>query len=109
MDGRAGRCLVRVTLRAMSVQVPVLEVCDLAARLSAISLLGSEAAARLLPAGELGAVTAPVESFLACVGMAARGVATETELLGDTVAGVADSWLALDDALLARRQQVLAR
>lgn len=93
----------------MSVQVPVLEVVDLADRLRAVSLIGTEAAARLAPVCGLGAVTASVESFLGCVGMAARGTAVETDLLGRTVAGVAESWLALDGALLARRQQVLAR
>jgi hypothetical protein len=93
----------------MSVEVPVLEVLALADRLRAAAAAGHEAAARLSPAGDLGSLTWVAGSFLACVELAARGAAAETEALGTTVAAVAESWLALDGALLARRPQVLAR
>jgi hypothetical protein len=93
----------------MSVEVPVLEVFVLADRLRAVAALGHDAAARLTPGDGLGGLQSAVSDFLDCVALAGRAAAAETDLLGATVAGVADSWLVLDRALLARRGHVRAR
>ena len=93
----------------MSIDVPVLEVFDLADRLRAAAAPGHDAAARLQPAGDTGAIAAALDDVLDVIRMAARALAVETEDLGDTVDAVARSWLALDAGLLARRGQVLAR
>jgi hypothetical protein len=93
----------------VSVDVPVLAIFDLTDRLHAAAQAGHEAAARLAPVPALGELSWVIESFLSCMRLAARGAAAETDLLGTAVAGVAESWLALDGALVSRRQQVLAR
>jgi hypothetical protein len=93
----------------MSIDVPVLEVLDLADRLRGAAAHGFEASARMTAARDAGAVTAALDDLVACFTLASRAVATETELLGDTVEATARSWLTLDAALLARRGQVLAR
>jgi hypothetical protein len=93
----------------MSIEVPVLAVFDLADRLRSVAGLGLEAAARLTPPGDAGALAADLDRFADAFALAARALAVETELLGDTVDAVGRSWLALDAALAGRRGQVLAR
>ena len=93
----------------MSIEVPVLEVLGLADRLRASADLGPEAAARLLPPGDAGAVTAALEEFFGCLGLAARAVGIESGLLGDAAEAAARSWVALDEGLLERRGQLVAR
>jgi hypothetical protein len=94
---------------AVPIDVPVLEVLDLADRLRAASRHGADAAALLHPAGSTGTIAGALDDALEALRTAARALAVETDDLGDTVAGVASSWSALDGALLARRGQVLAR
>jgi hypothetical protein len=94
---------------AMSIEVPVLEVFDLADRLRAAAGPGHDAAARLQPAGDTGVVAAALDDALGAFRTVARALAVEADDLGATVDAVARSWLALDTALLARRGQVLAR
>jgi hypothetical protein len=93
----------------MSIEVPVLEVFDVADRLRAAAAPGHEAAARLVPGGPAGTIAAALDDALDSFQLAARALAVETEDLGDTVDSVARSWLALDADLLARHGQVLAR
>jgi hypothetical protein len=93
----------------MSIEVPVLEVFDLADRLRTAAEPGHDAAARLAPPEGTGAIAAALDDALGALGMAARALAVETEDLGGTVDAVARSWLTLDTGLLARRGQVLAR
>ena len=93
----------------MSIEVPVLEVLGLADRLRAAAVHGAEAAARLRTPDGAGGVGAAVEDFFACFALAARALGTETELLGDGAAAAAQSWVALDGRLLARRGQLMSR
>ena len=93
----------------MSIDVPVLEVFDLADRLRSVADRGLEASVRLTPPGDAGALTTALEGFAEAFGLAGRALAVETDVLGDTVDAVARSWLALDADLLRRRGQVLAR
>jgi hypothetical protein len=93
----------------MSIDVPVLEVFDVADRLRAAAAPGHDAAARLQPAGRTGAIAAALDDAFDALAMAARALAGETEDLGDTVDAVARSWLSLDADLLARHGQVLMR
>ena len=94
---------------AMSIEVSVLEVLDLAGRLRSAAEPGHFAAARLRHVGNTGDVAAALDHAHEAFRLAARALAAETEDLGDTVDAVARSWLALDVGLLARRGQVLAR
>jgi hypothetical protein len=93
----------------MSIDVPVLEVFDLADRLRVAAQPGRDAAARLQPDGDTGAIAAALHDAFDAWRTTARALAVEAEDLGDTVDAVARSWLALDADLLARRGQVLAR
>jgi hypothetical protein len=93
----------------MSIEVPVLEVFDLADRLRAAAQPGADAAARLVPAGRAGAVAAALDDALGAFRTLARALAVESEDLGDAVDAVGRSWLALDADLLARRGQVVER
>jgi hypothetical protein len=93
----------------MSIDVPVLEVFDLADRLRATAERGHDAAVRLEPAGPTGAIAAALDDALEAFRMAARALAVETDDLGTTVDAVARSWMALDAGLLSRHGQVLAR
>jgi hypothetical protein len=93
----------------MSIEVPVLEVLDLAGRLRAAAEPGHFAAGRLRHVGDTGDVAGALEQAQDAFRLAARALAAETEDLGDTVDAVARSLLALDSGLLARRGQVLAR
>jgi hypothetical protein len=93
----------------VSIDVPVLQVFDLADRLRAAAAPGHDAAARLEPADPTGAIAAALEDAFGAFGTLGRALAVETDDLGDTVEAVARSWMALDAGLLARRGQVLAR
>ena len=93
----------------MSIDVPVLEVFDLADRLRAAAEPGSAAAGRLEPATGTGAIAPALDDALDAFRMTCRALAVETDALGATVDAVARSWQALDAGLLARRGQVLAR
>ena len=96
-------------LPRVSIDVPVLEVLGLADRLRAAADLGPMAAARLPPSGAAGSVTAALEEFLGSFGLAARAVGAEAGSLGDAAEAAARSWVALDEGLLARRGQLVAR
>ena len=52
---------------------------------------------------------AAVEAFLDSHRMAGRALAGELQWLGDTVAAVADSWLAFDGTVLAASGRARAR
>jgi hypothetical protein len=93
----------------MSIEVPVLEVFDLADRLRAAAQPGYDAATRLVPSGRTGAVAGALDDALDAFRTLARAVAVESEDLGDDADAVARSWIAFDADLLARRGQVLAR
>ena len=93
----------------VSIDVPVLEVFDLADRLRAAAVPGHDAAVRLVPVEATGAIAAALDDAFGALGTLARALAVETDDLGDTVASVARSWMALDAGLLARHGQVLAR
>jgi hypothetical protein len=93
----------------VSVDVPVLEVFDLADRLRSVAGLALEASARLTAPGAAGALTAPLDGFAEAFRLAAGALAVEIDVLGRTTDAVARSWLAMDADLLPRRGQVLAR
>jgi hypothetical protein len=93
----------------VSIDVPVLELFDLADRVRAAAEPGRRAAARLQPGGATGVIAAALDDTLDALRMLAGALAVETEELGDTVDAVARSWVALDAGLLARHGQVLAR
>ena len=104
-----GRIPGRRETAAMSIEVPVLEVLDLADRLRAAAEPGHAAAARLPTPGPVGGIAGALDDAVHALAMTARAVAVDTDDLGATVDAVARSWLALDADLLARRGQVLAR
>ncbi len=83
--------------------MPAAEVYALADGLRDRAADAEEAASRLAGGVSIGGTLQPaVEAFLAGHRTAARALAGELRWLGDTVSAVADSWLALDGALLAR-------
>ena len=92
----------------MSIDVPVLEVFDLADR---CARRPGRATRRGPPdpVGPTGAIAAALDDALAASGRRRRALAVETDDLGTTVDAVARSWMALDAGLLARHGQVLAR
>jgi hypothetical protein len=86
----------------MSIEMPAAEVYRLADTLRSRADVAGEAAARLGGPGDVGGSLQPaVEAFLAASRTAAVALGGELRWLGDTVTGVADSWLALDGSLLA--------
>jgi hypothetical protein len=88
----------------MSIEMPAAEVYALAQTLIGQAETADEARARLAGAdGVGGGLEAAVEEFLDCHRTGAGALAGELRLLGATVAGVADSWLGLDEVLLAAR------
>jgi hypothetical protein len=93
----------------MSIDVPVLEVLDLADRLRGAAAHGTAAAERLLPVCRGGELAAALDRLCEGARLAAGAIAVETGLLGDTAEETARSWLALDAGLLPRRGVVLAR
>lgn len=93
----------------MSVEVPVLEVFDLADRLRAVAGDGFAASTRLAPPADCGALTAVLADFVEVFALAARALAVDIDQLAESVEAAARSWLALDAGILARRGQVLSR
>ena len=93
----------------MSIEVPVLEVLDLADRLRATGHLGTAAEGRLLPVCRVGDLAAPLGQLFEGAQLAARALAVETGLLGDLADGAVRSWSVMDAGLLSRRSQVLVR
>ena len=82
--------------------MPAAEVYRLADALRGRAAVAGEAAARLGGPGEVGGgLQQSVEAFLSASRTAAVALEGELRWLGDTVSGVADSWLALDGSLLA--------
>ncbi len=89
-------------MRLMSIEVPPEEVHRLAATLRGAADGADELGARLASSPSVGRLLqSPVESLLDCHRAAARALAGELSWLGTTVASVADSWLHLDESLLA--------
>ena len=101
VDNRLGARSGGETAR-MSLEVPVLEVLDLAG-------LGAEAAAGLRAPGDGGALAAALDDFVAAFGVALRAMGAEAELLGDAAEATARSWALLDAGLLVRRGQWAVR
>jgi hypothetical protein len=88
----------------MSIEMPAAEVHALASALIGQAETADEAGGHLAGADRLGPeLQAAVEEFLDCHRVGAGALAGELRLLGATVAGVADSWLGLDEVLLAAR------
>jgi hypothetical protein len=88
----------------MSIEMPAAEVHALAGTLRGAAADAEEIAPRLDRVGNVGEALQPgVEAFLDSHRTAGRALAGELAWLGATVAAVADSWLALDRALLASR------
>jgi hypothetical protein len=86
----------------MSIEMPAAEVYALADRLRAAVGDAEEIPVRLRGTPQAGpGLQVAVESFLESHRAAGRALAGELAWLGDTVAAVADSWLALDGSLLA--------
>lgn len=89
----------------MTIEMPAEEVYALAAVLAGEAATAEEAAARL-PRYADGAgpdLEGATEEFLDCHRVAAGALAGELRRLGGTVSAVADSWLGLDEVLLAAR------
>jgi hypothetical protein len=88
---------------AMSIELPAAEVYALADQLRALTANAEEVTSRLgAPADVGGSLQPVVEAFLDSHVAAGRAITGELRWLGDTVAGIADSWLTLDRSLLAR-------
>jgi hypothetical protein len=93
----------------MSIEMPAAEVHALAGTLREAAGNAEEIGPRLDRAGNVGHALQPaVEAFLDSHRAAGRALAGELAWLGATVAAVADSWLALDRALLASRGRASA-
>ncbi|MBW8767489.1 MAG: hypothetical protein JF630_15135 [Geodermatophilales bacterium] len=87
----------------MQIEIRAAEVHALADRLQVMADEADDAGALLDGHTAVGAALQPaVEAFLDCHRAAARAMAGELRWLGATAASVADSWLALDAALLGR-------
>ena len=86
----------------MSIEMPAAEVFALAHTLTGQAETADDARARFTGAEGVGPdLQAAAEEFLDCHRIAAGALAGELRLLGATVAGVAESWLRLDEVLLA--------
>jgi hypothetical protein len=87
----------------MSIRIPALEVYALADDLRDRAAEADEAQHRLAaPVHVGGPVQSALEGFLVSHRTAGQALAGELRWLGGTISAVADSWLALDGALLAR-------
>jgi hypothetical protein len=87
----------------MSIEMPAAEVRALADALRSRTDDALEAASRLGCHAYVGGSLQPtLEAFLSGHRTAGRAIAGELQWLGDTIAAVADSWLALDGSMLAR-------
>jgi hypothetical protein len=101
---RPGECPEARRLESMTIEMPAAEVHALAVRLTGLAETADDACSRLTGDEGLGPDLLPaVAEFLDCHRIAAGAFASELRLLGATVAGVADSWLGLDEVLLAAR------
>ena len=85
--------------------MPAAEVYALANALTGQAETADEARGHLSSAGtgDVGALAAAVETFLADHRVGLEALAGELRWLGGTVSAVADSWLGLDEVLLAAR------
>lgn len=94
----------------MSIEVRAEEVYRLAATLRGAADGAGELGARLAGSPSVGRLLqGPVEGLLECHRAAARALAGELSWLGATVTSVADSWLQLDESLLAPLGRPAAR
>jgi hypothetical protein len=99
-DAPAGSTRDR-TLPGMSIEIRALEVHALAATLRDTAGEADLIGVRLAGARSVGGALQPaVEAFLECHRTAGLALAGELRWLGSTVAGVADSWVRLDGALV---------
>jgi hypothetical protein len=90
----------------MSIEMPAAKVHALADGLRSRAAEADEAQHRLsTPASVGGPLQPAVEAFLSGQCVASQAVAGELRWLATTITAVADSWLALDGALLERRGQ----
>ena len=88
-------------LPGMSIEMRALEVRSLAATLRDAAGEADWIGVRLAGARSVGGALQPaVEAFLECHRTAGLALAGELRWLGSTVAGVADSWVRLDGALV---------
>jgi hypothetical protein len=86
----------------MSIEIRALEVHALADTLRATAGEADVVGVRLADAAPVGEDLQPaVEAFLDAYRTTGRALAGELRWLGSTVAAVADSWMALDAALVA--------
>lgn len=86
----------------MSIEVRAGEVYRLAATLRGAADGADELGARLAGPPSVGRLLqSPVESLLECHRAAAHALAGELSWLGATLTSVADSWLQLDQSMLA--------
>jgi hypothetical protein len=86
----------------MTIEMPAAEVYALARTLTEQAATADDARARLADVDGVGPdLQMAVAEFLDCHRIAARAFAGELRLLGGTIARVADSWLGLDEVLLA--------
>jgi len=93
----------------MSIEMPAAEVHALAGTVRRAASNAEEIDARLDRAGNVGDILQPaVEAFLDSHRTAGRALAGELAWLAATIAGVADSWSALDRGLLASRGRAAA-
>ena len=101
-DAGAGRSPF-ATLRRMSIEMQAAEVYRLADTLRGAARVAEDIAVHLRGTRPVdGGLQAAVETFLESHRAAGQVFAGELAWLGDTVEGVADSWLRLDRALLGR-------
>jgi hypothetical protein len=109
VDDASAASASAATLPGMSIEMPAAEVYRLANTLRGGVGDAEDIGARLREVSGVGqGLEAAVEMFLESHRAAARALAGELAWLGDTVAAVADSWLRLDDALLAPYGRAIA-
>jgi hypothetical protein len=92
------------TLPRMTIELPAAEVRALAATLHDQGATAQDAGLRLSTADGLrGPLAAPLSSFVEAHRVGCSAVAFELGHLGGVLHGVVDSWLGLDEVLLAAR------
>lgn len=85
----------------MSIELPADEVRALGRSLAGSADTADEVRGRLADDGGIdGPLRSPVALFLECQAAVATALAGELRWLGGTVGGIADSWVALDAALV---------
>lgn len=94
----------------MSIEMRAADVYALAHTLRGAAHDADDVQARLTAAPDVGSAVLrqAVDAFVDSHRAAGRAIAGELTWLGDTVAGVADSWLRLDGSLLSRHGGVTA-